>query len=249
MRGAREILIEARGLTKRYGAGGGAVTALDGASFTVREGEFVAIMGPSGSGKSSLMNLIGLLDSPSGGALHLKGRDVAKLSPSAQAEIRNRHIGFIFQAYHLMARRSALGNVELPLIYRGIRRKERLRLAEEALAGMGLTGRANAYPAEMSGGEQQRVAIARALVSDPELIVADEPTGALDTTTGDQILKLLQEVCAAGRTVILVTHDPAVAAKAKRLIRVHDGRIIEDGPLPSGLASLSTLPAPRREVA
>ena len=238
MTGARGPLIEARGVTKRYGTGPGAVTALREAAFAITAGEFVAVMGPSGSGKSSLMNLIGLLDRPSGGTLWVMGKDTATLSPDAQARLRNHHIGFIFQAYNLMPRRTALGNVELPLVYRGVRRSERRRRAEAALDRVGLSGRAAWYPTEMSGGEQQRTAIARALVSEPDLIVADEPTGALDSRTSDQILSLLRSVCAEGRTVVMVTHDPAVAIHASRLMLIRDGRIIRDGPVPAAAPSI-----------
>ena len=223
--------IEAIGITKRYGEGKGAVTALRETSLTISGGEFVAVMGPSGSGKTSLMNLIGLLDRPSSGSLYFRGRDTSSLSADSQARLRNHHIGFVFQAYHLMARRSGLGNVELPLIYRGVRRKERRCRAEAALAAVGLSSRAEAYPNELSGGEQQRVAIARALIGDPQLIVADEPTGALDTATSGQILGLLRGECAKGRTVLVVTHDPSVAAWADRVIRLSDGTITSDSRL------------------
>ena len=228
------ILISANNVSKRYGAGPGAVTALREASFSISAGEFVAVMGPSGSGKSSLMNLIGLLDCPSGGALRIMGEDVAGLSADAQARLRNRHIGFVFQAYNLLPRRTALRNVELPLVYRGVPRRERLRRSRAALDRVGLSDLAACYPTGMSGGEQQRVAIARALVSEPDLIVADEPTGALDSQTGDQILSLLEALCAEGRTVVMVTHDRAVAQRASRLILIRDGRIIRDGPIPAG---------------
>ena len=224
------VLIEARRLTKRYGAGPGEVAALAEASFAIRSRDFVVVTGPSGSGKSSLMNLIGLLDRPTGGELLFRGQEVSRLTADAQAVLRNRHIGFIFQSYHLMPRRTALSNVALPLIYRGLGRRERLRRAEAALARVGLLARAAARPTELSGGEQQRVAIARALVTEPELIVADEPTGALDSATGAQILDLFKAACAMGHTVMLVTHDPAVAAQASRRIRIRDGRIVGDGP-------------------
>ncbi len=243
MTGERRTLIEARCVTKRYGNGQGAVTALREASFAIAAGEFVAVMGPSGSGKSSLMNLIGLLDRPSGGALLVMGKDTAALSPDAQALIRNRHIGFVFQAYNLMPRRTALRNVELPLVYRGVRRRERRRRAEAALDRVGLSGRAAWYPTEMSGGEQQRTAIARALVSEPDLIVADEPTGALDSSASEQILSLLHSVCAEGRTVVMVTHEPAVAIHASRLMLIRDGRIFRDGPVPAGRPGAAAAPS------
>jgi putative ABC transport system ATP-binding protein len=208
--------------------------ALHEACFVITAGEFVAVMGRSGSGKSSLMNLIGLLDRPTSGSLLVMGEDTATLSPDAQARLRNRHIGFVFQAYNLMPRRTALRNVELPLVYQGVRSVERIRRSEAALDRVGLSSRRESFPAEMSGGEQQRVAIARALVCGPDLIVADEPTGALDSKTSDQILALLQSVCAEGRTVVMVTHDPAVAIHASRLMVIRDGRIIRDGPVPTG---------------
>jgi macrolide transport system ATP-binding/permease protein len=225
-------LIEATGLSKRYGEGPGAVTALRDADLTVAPGELVAVMGPSGSGKSSLMNLIGLLDCPTGGSLRVMGEETAAATADRRALLRNRHVGFIFQSYHLMPRRSALGNVELPLLYRGLTGRKRRPLAEAALDRVGLTHRATALPAMMSGGEQQRVAIARALVSDPDIIVADEPTGALDSRTGERVLDLLGELRAEGRAVVVVTHDAAVAARGTRLVLISDGRILRDGPLP-----------------
>ncbi len=242
---ACQLLIEAQDVSKRYGTGKAAVTALREANFSITTGEFVVIMGPSGSGKSSLMNLIGLLDRPTTGALRVMGKDTAMLSPDAQARVRNYHIGFVFQSYSLLPRRTALGNVELPLAYRGVRRKERIRRAQAALDKVGLSGHTASYPTEMSGGEQQRVSIARALVTNPDLIVADEPTGALDSKTGEQILSLLQTVCAEGRTVVMVTHDPAVAIHASRHISIRDGRIIGDGPVPvrqTALAAASYTP-------
>jgi putative ABC transport system ATP-binding protein len=223
-----KVLIKAKNLTKSYGAGSETVTALRSASLTLSAGEFVAVTGPSGSGKSSLMNLMGLLDRPSSGRLTFFGRDVSRLDIGNLAKLRNSRVGFVFQAYHLMPSRDALGNVELPLIYRGIRRKERLRRAAVALDTVGLASRKSFFPAQLSGGEQQRVAIARALVTGPRIIVADEPTGALDSKTGDQVLTLLQQICAEGRTVLLVTHDLAVSARATRIVRMRDGRIIGD---------------------
>ncbi len=185
-------------------------------------------MGRSGSGKSTLMNLIGLLDRPSEGAVFLNGTDAGSLPAGQQARLRNDMIGFIFQAYHLMPRRSALANVALPLAYRGMGRRARRRRAGAALEAVGLTHRAHARPAEMSGGEQQRVAIARALVTEPPLVIADEPTGALDTASSELVLAELEAAAAAGRTVLMVTHDPAVAARAERRVSMLDGRIVED---------------------
>ena len=223
-------LIEATGLVRRYGRGAAAVTALNGVDLRVEPGEFVAVTGPSGSGKSSLMNLIGLLDAPTAGTLRFRDEDVAGISADARARIRNRHIGFVFQAYHLLSRRSARGNVELPLLYAGAPRAERRRRAAAALERVGLADRAEAFPSELSGGEQQRVAIARALVGEPDLLVADEPTGALDSRTSASVLTLLGEIQAEGRTLILVTHDRDVAARATRIIEIADGRIAADGP-------------------
>ena len=225
----QRLLIEARGLEKRYGA----VTALRGANLAVAPGEFVIVMGPSGSGKSSLMNLIGLLDRPTSGTLRVMGEDVGAASEDKQAQLRNRHIGFVFQGYHLMPRRTALGNVELPLLYRGLPRHKRRRHAESALDRVGLADRAGALPTAMSGGEQQRVAIARALVADPDLIIADEPTGALDQRTSERVLDLLGELCAERRAVVLVTHDPAVALRGSRLVVISDGRIMRDSSISS----------------
>jgi putative ABC transport system ATP-binding protein len=221
-------MLRAAELTKRYGFGPTAVTALRDASFTIQPGEFVAIMGPSGSGKSTLMNLIGLLDQPTSGSLSLGGTESSKLTPDQLAELRNRHIGFVFQAYNLLARATALENVELPLVYAGARRSERRPKAEAALAAVGLAHRAAHSPAELSGGEQQRVAVARALVNDPALILADEPTGALDSHRGLEILALFQTLHRGGRAIVVVTHDETVASCAARLLRLQDGSLVED---------------------
>jgi putative ABC transport system ATP-binding protein len=223
-------LIEATGLVRRYGRGVATVTALNGVDLRIEAGEFVAITGPSGSGKSTLVNLIGLLDAPTAGVLRFRADDVGRISANARARIRNRHVGFVFQAYHLLSRRSARGNVELPLLYAGATRAERQRRATVALERVGLADRAEAFPYELSGGEQQRVAIARALVCEPDLVVADEPTGALDSRTSASILALLEAIREEGRTVIVVTHNRDVAARASRLIALADGRITSDGP-------------------
>lgn len=225
-------MIEALQLSKRYGTGPGAVNALRGADLTVKAGEFLSVMGPSGSGKSSLMNLIGLLDRPCEGRLMIMGEEAGAATPDRRAWLRNRHIGFVFQAYNLMPRRSALGNVELPLAYAGLLSRTRRKRAEAALERVGLSHLGAAMPAAMSGGEQQRVAIARALVTDPAIIIADEPTGALDTRTGAHILDTLAACAAAGHAVVVVTHDPAVAARGDRLVLISDGRILRDGPVP-----------------
>ncbi len=203
-----------------------AVHALQGVDFRIEPGEFVAIIGPSGSGKSTLMNLIGCLDVPDQGSYRLAGNDVAGLSDDELARIRNRFVGFVFQQWNLLPRTSALDNVALPLAYRGDR--ERHEKARAALGAVGLERRAGHHPNQLSGGEQQRVAIARALVTEPALILADEPTGSLDSATGREVLGLFERLNRDGRTVVLVTHDPSVAARAHRQVRLHDGRIVED---------------------
>jgi putative ABC transport system ATP-binding protein len=225
------MLLEAQRLTRRYGTGDAAVDALRETSFSVAESEFVAIMGPSGSGKSTLMNLVGLLDRPTSGRLLLAGQDVTSLDPDRLAGLRNRRIGFVFQAYNLLARNTTLENAEMPLVYSGLRRSKRHLSARAALAAVGLSHRVDHWPGELSGGEQQRVAIARALVSDPALILADEPTGALDSRTGLGILALFQALNHAGRTIVMVTHDEQVARHARRILRLQDGALIGDEPV------------------
>lgn len=221
-------LIEARGLTKVYAMGGQTVHALRGVSLDIEEGEFVAIMGASGSGKSTLMNILGCLDQPTEGSLRLAGEPVEGMQPDQLASIRNRHIGFVFQQFNLLPRTSALENVELPMVYAGVRAPERRARAMESLAKVGLAERANHTPAELSGGQQQRVAIARALVNKPQLILADEPTGALDSQTSEEIMRLLAELNAQGMTVVMVTHEHDIAAWARRRVVFRDGRIVED---------------------
>jgi putative ABC transport system ATP-binding protein len=201
------------------------VHALRSADVSIGRGEYVAIMGPSGSGKSTLMNLIGLLDSPSSGSYSLSGLEVSSLSEPEQAKVRNEKIGFVFQAFFLMAKLRALENVALPLVYRGIERPERLRRAKIALEQVGLADRLDHYPAELSGGQKQRVAIARALVQEPDLLLADEPTGALDSHSTTEILELFSALHQQGKTVIVITHEPEVGAQAERIIRVRDGSI------------------------
>ncbi|MGB9301607.1 MAG: ABC transporter ATP-binding protein [Anaerolineae bacterium] len=227
-----EHLIEVRELSKVYGTGAATVRALDGINLTIDEGEFVAIMGPSGSGKSTLMNILGCLDRPTEGQYWLGGEDVSKLNRAQLADIRNRRIGFVFQSYNLLPRATALRNVILPLLYcRNGRRSaaERERSAREALEVVGLADRAHHRPNEMSGGEQQRVAIARALVNEPLLILADEPTGNLDTTSSQEIVDILHGLHERGRTIAMITHEPDLGKQAQRIVFLRDGRVADGG--------------------
>src|SRR6185369_13644837 len=223
-------VIEIRDLTKVYKMGEVEVRALKGIHLTVERGELVAIMGPSGSGKSTLMNIIGCLDRPTAGTYLLDGIDVSRLDRDGRAEIRNAKIGFVFQSFNLLSRTRAIENVELPLLYsdKGLSAPERLRLCREALTRVGLAGREDHYPSQLSGGQQQRVAIARALVTDPAILLADEPTGNLDSRTSEEIIAIFQELNAAGKTVVLITHEPDIAAHAKRVVYVRDGLIWRD---------------------
>jgi len=221
-------LIQMNELSRWYKMGDEIVKALSQVSFSIRHGEFVAIIGPSGSGKSTLMNMIGCLDTPDEGDYLLDGQDIGKLSDNGLAKIRNQKLGFIFQGFNLLPKLSALENVELPLIYRGLPHKQRRAMAQEALAKVGLEGRLHHRPTELSGGQQQRVAIARALAGNPPILLADEPTGALDSSTGKDILRLMKELNEQGHTVILITHDLEIADQAKRVIRIQDGQIVED---------------------
>lgn len=221
-------IIRLEDIQKVYGEGETTVHALRGASLSVEEGEFVAVMGPSGSGKSTLMNIIGCLDQPTSGKYFLGGQDVSTLDASALADIRNRLLGFVFQSFNLLPRTSAVENVELPMVYAGVPAKERRDRAIEALGRVGLGNRLDHRPNQLSGGQQQRVAIARAIVNRPRVIVADEPTGALDSRTSLEIMALFQELVAAGMTVVLVTHEPDIAAFAGRLLVVRDGNIVSD---------------------
>ena len=221
-------LIEARALVKTYRMGAQVVQALDGVSLDIAEGEFVAIMGASGSGKSTLMNMLGCLDRPTRGTLRLAGEDVQDMDGDALASLRNRRIGFVFQQFNLLPRTSALDNVALPMVYAGVKPAERRARALAALQRVGLAERAAHTPAELSGGQQQRVAIARALVNSPQLILADEPTGALDTHTSEDIMRLLAELNAQGMTVVMVTHETDIALWARRRIVFRDGRVVED---------------------
>jgi putative ABC transport system ATP-binding protein len=225
------FIIQTRGLAKDYWLGGQAIRALNGVTMTVESGEMVAVVGPSGSGKSTLLHLLGCLDRPSAGDYWFRGRSVADLGDDELAQVRNRHIGFVFQSFNLLPRATALENAALPLLYGGAVSRERRNRAEAALARVGLGGRLHHRASTLSGGEQQRVAIARGLVNDPTLILADEPTGALDSATGREILSLLESLNAAGITVLIVTHDPAVAERARRLIRVLDGKVASDEPM------------------
>ena len=223
-------MIATLNLQRRYDMGGEVVHALRGVDIKIERGEYVAIMGPSGSGKSTLMNLIGLLDTPDEGEYWLNGNLVSELSDRELARIRNQEVGFVFQTFNLLPRANALHNVETPLIYGGIRRQERLRRAEAALERVGLSDRMGHRPSEMSGGQRQRVAVARALVTDPSILLADEPTGNLDSVTSVDIMKLFDDLHAAGHTIILVTHEPDVAAHAKRRIVLRDGSVEVDEP-------------------
>jgi len=213
-------------VTKVYRTGALAVAALRGVSMTIDEGEYVAIMGPSGSGKSTLMHILGCLDVPSGGTYRLAGEDVSGMTEAALASVRNRRIGFVFQQFNLLASMPAWRNVELPLAYAGVGRTERRQRALAALARVGLGDRVDHRPGELSGGQQQRVAIARALVTDPDLILADEPTGNLDSTSAGDLMALMDELHAAGRTLVLITHDADVATAAERIVRIRDGLLV-----------------------
>jgi putative ABC transport system ATP-binding protein len=225
-------LISVEELTRVYRVGGEEVRALDGVSFDIRRGEWVAVVGQSGSGKSTLMNLIGALDTPTSGRYRINGRDVEGLSDDELADLRNNEIGFVFQTFQLLPRSTALANVELPLVYRGLPRKERREKAERALEAVGLSNRTHHRPNELSGGQRQRVAIARALVGEPSLLLADEPTGNLDSATGEEIIRLFADLNRRGHTILLVTHEPRLAARCPRAIRLSDGKVVADGPGP-----------------
>ncbi|MCY7220555.1 MULTISPECIES: ABC transporter ATP-binding protein [Streptococcus] len=221
-------LIDLRNINKTYRNGDQELKVLKNINLTVEEGEFVAIMGPSGSGKSTLMNIIGMLDRPSTGEYFLENEDVANLGDKKLAKVRNNQIGFVFQQFFLLSKLNALQNVELPLIYAGVSQGSRKNLAKQYLEKVDLGTRMTHLPSELSGGQKQRVAIARALVNNPSIILADEPTGALDTKTGEQIMELLTELNAEGKTIIMVTHEPEIAAYAKRQIVIRDGLISSD---------------------
>ena len=227
-RNVRKEVISISGLEKVYNLGKQQVRALDGVGLSICKNEYVAIMGPSGSGKSTLMNILGCLDTPSGGKYVLNGIDVSQMGDGALAETRNREIGFVFQSFNLLPRYSALENVALPMVYAGVPRLEREKRAKAALESVGLGERMEHKPAEMSGGQRQRVAVARALINNPSIILADEPTGNLDTKTSIEIMKLFEDIYKQGNTVIVVTHEEDIALHARRIIRLRDGKIESD---------------------
>jgi len=227
------VLLEFIDLHRTYRVGTEDVHALAGVSLRIMEGEYVAVMGPSGSGKSTLMNIVGCLDTPTSGIYRLKDREVSSLADDELARVRNEEIGFVFQTFNLLARADALHNVELPLIYAGVPPAERRQRAQEALHSVGLGDRMKHKPNELSGGQRQRVAIARALVNRPSLLLADEPTGNLDTKTGEEIMTLFAQISASGRSIVVVTHEEDVAARSRRIVRLRDGKIESDLPVAS----------------
>lgn len=228
MRSKGNVVIEIAGITKEYQMGHTLIQALRGVDLVIHRNEYLAIMGPSGSGKSTLMNMVGCLDTPTSGHYHFKGKDVAAMQDDELAEIRNREIGFVFQTFNLLPRSTSLQNVELPLIYAGLGSEERLRRAEEVLESVGLGERMFHKPSELSGGQRQRVAIARALVNNPSIILADEPTGNLDSRTGREIMALFETLYQAGNTIVVVTHEEEVADHAHRIVRLRDGFVESD---------------------
>jgi putative ABC transport system ATP-binding protein len=238
MRPKGSLVIEIAGITKEYRMGHMLIQALRGVDLLIHRNEYLAIMGPSGSGKSTLMNMVGCLDTPTSGHYHFNGKDVATMEDDELAEIRNREIGFVFQTFNLLPRSTSLQNVELPLIYAGLGSDERIGRAEEALEAVGLGDRMYHKPNELSGGQRQRVAIARALVNKPSIILADEPTGNLDSRTGEEIMALFETIYQSGNTIVLVTHEEQIADHARRIVRLRDGLIESD---------LETLEPPVRE--
>jgi putative ABC transport system ATP-binding protein len=229
-------IIDVADITKVHRTGDVSVEALRGVSFVVDRGEFVAIMGPSGSGKTTLLGILGCLDRPTTGSYRLVGQEMSGLSETRRARVRGERIGFVFQAYNLLPRSTAFKNVELPLIYAGVRAAERRSRALEALASVGLSQRAHHLPSQLSGGEQQRVAIARALVVQPSVVLADEPTGNLDSASADEVLTILEQVNRQGATIVMVTHSSQVAERASRIVRFEDGRVVADEPVNRSLA-------------
>ncbi|HIK55318.1 MAG TPA: ABC transporter ATP-binding protein [Synechococcales cyanobacterium M55_K2018_004] len=238
-----QTIIRLEHISKVYGSGNTEVWALHDVSLTVNAGEYCAIMGPSGSGKSTAMNIIGCLDRPTEGSYYLDGMDVARLGDNELAQIRNRKIGFVFQQFHLLPQLSAIENVMLPMIYAGIPHKERQERAAEALTRVGLANRLNNRPNQLSGGQQQRVAIARAIVNRPVLLLADEPTGALDSHTTQEVLDIFRELNASGITVVMVTHEPEVARQTKRIVWFRDGQVIHDHLAPTNLGQMTLVPS------
>ena len=223
---ATEPLVRLRGVTKIYQPDGQEVTGLEDVNLDIQSGDFLAVMGPSGSGKSTLMNILGCLDIPSSGTYEIKGMPVSRLSPEELARLRNREIGFVFQVFHLLPRYTALRNVELPLLYAGVGREERAQRALSALRAVGLEDRRNHLSNQLSGGQKQKVAIARALVNRPSLLLADEPTGNLDSKSGEELMEILARLNGEGTTIVVVTHDPAIARRAKRIVYIIDGRLV-----------------------
>ncbi|HWL14669.1 MAG TPA: ABC transporter ATP-binding protein [Opitutus sp.] len=230
LRSPGALVIEIEGVTKLYRMGSETIHALRGVSLHIRRNEYLAIMGPSGSGKSTLMNMLGCLDTPTAGRYDFNGKNVAHMDDDELADIRNREIGFVFQTFNLLPRSNALHNVELPLIYAGLRKHERIERAQRALENVGLAERMHHRPNELSGGQRQRVAIARALVTRPSIILADEPTGNLDSKTGVEIMALFEQLYEQGNTIIVVTHEEDIARHARRIVRLRDGLIESDGP-------------------
>ena len=226
------MMLELKNIYKTYNQGKLDVPVLKDISLSVEEGEYVAIMGPSGSGKTTLMNIIGCLDSPTSGEYLLEGKDIAQNSDTKMSDVRLHSIGFVFQSFYLLSRQSALENVALPLLYAGVRRKERLEIARKALERVGLGERVNFKPTQLSGGQCQRVAIARAIVNNPKILLADEPTGALDTKSGEQIMEIFQKLNEEGVTIVMITHEPEIAAHAKRTLHIRDGQLLEAQPTP-----------------
>lgn len=239
-------LVELKDIYKIYHMGDTQVNALDGISLSIDHGEFVAIVGSSGSGKSTCMNIIGCLDVPTSGSYKLNNREISNYSPDELAEVRNKMLGFIFQQYNLIPKLSVLENVQLPLLYGGVSEREQRERAMTALKRVGLESKAKNLPSQLSGGQQQRVSIARALAGDPSVILADEPTGALDSKTGREVMQFLQKLHREGNTIILITHDNSIAARATRIVRVTDGRIVYDGPV-SGDKLVSEMAAAGRD--